>query len=336
MSEGIWYDINRIRSYNRVLNFVIGARGIGKTFGFKDWAVSDFIETGNQFIYMRRFKEELINRKAKEGFFPRALKDKYPEHQLEFKDGAYLVDGRVAGYPMVLSKAGQEKGVIEYDLVNKVLFDEFIIDKKSYHYLPSETDTFKEAMITIARLRFVQFFLFSNSVSWNNPYFVKYGIEQPADDIEFMKTKSWVVQRPIQSEYVAVAEQSPLGQLFKDIDNKYFEYAYENKTLRDSADFIEKKSAKARHRFNITYMGIKIAVWVDYDLNMVYCCQKFDSNVLVNFVLNSDDHTENTILLSNRKNSFIKMFVDAFQHSRVRYENQQTKSLVYDIMKILM
>lgn len=336
MGDSIWYDINRIRSYNRVLNFVVGARGIGKTFGFKKWAVEDFLENGNQFIYMRRYKDELINRKAKEGFFPKDLKDMFPEHELKFQDGAYMVDGQVAGYPMVLSKAGQEKGIIEYDRVTKVLFDEFIIDKKTYRYLPDETNTFKEAMITIARLRFVQFFLFSNAVSWNNPYFVKYGIEQPPENVEFIKTRSYVVQMPIQNEYKAVAEKSPLGQLFKDIDNKYFEYAYENKVYRETGDFIEKKSPKARHRFSITYQGVKVGVWVDYDANLVYCCQKYDSSVLMNYALTADEHNSSTTLLTTRKNSFIKMFIDAFQHNAVRYESQQVKSVVYDIMKILM
>lgn len=336
MAENFWFDINKIRSYNRVLNFVVGARGIGKTFGFKEWAVADWLENKNQFIYMRRFEKELINRKAKEGFFPVDLKKKYPEHEFKFSDGAYMIDGEVAGYPMVLSKAGQEKGIIEYDNVTKVLFDEFIIDKRNYHYLPDETTIFKEAMITIARLRFVQFFLMANATTWNNPYFVKYGIQRPADNSEFIKTKSYVLQMPVQNEYKKVAEQSPIGKVLKDLDKSYFEYAYDNKLYRDNADFIEKKTPKAIHRFTVTYSGVKIGVWYDFGTGLVYCSRKFDEHALFNYVLSSDEHTTNTILVGGRKSVLIKSFVEAFERGSVRFEDSQVKNIVYDIMKILM
>jgi hypothetical protein len=32
MDESLYYNPNKMLSYNRILNFVIGARGIGKSF----------------------------------------------------------------------------------------------------------------------------------------------------------------------------------------------------------------------------------------------------------------------------------------------------------------
>lgn len=334
--SSIFFDINPIRSYNRVLNFVVGARGIGKTFSFKEWGIRDFLATGNQFIYMRRFEKELINRKAKEGFFPRDLKEKFKDHLLEFKDGAYLCDGKICGYPMVLSKAGQEKGIIEYDNVTKVLFDEFIIDKRNYHYLPDETSIFKEAMVTIARMRFVQFFLMANATTWNNPYFIKYKIQRPTNDEEFIKSKSWVVQLPKQTEYKAIAEQSPLGKLFKDIDSEYFDYAYDNKLFRDNEDFLEKKTEESKPLFCFKFEGTRISIWYDFKDAIIYCSEKSLPEDFRTYVVAQSDHTEKTIMLFGTKPQLVKLFMDFFKNGRVRFETERVKGITYDIIRKLM
>jgi hypothetical protein len=39
--------------------FVIGNRSVGKTYQFKDWALKSWLETGAQFCYVRRNKDEL-------------------------------------------------------------------------------------------------------------------------------------------------------------------------------------------------------------------------------------------------------------------------------------
>ena len=54
-----WYDINKTLTYNCLFNFVIGNRGSGKTYGAKKRAVKQFLDKGYQFVYLRRYKEEL-------------------------------------------------------------------------------------------------------------------------------------------------------------------------------------------------------------------------------------------------------------------------------------
>lgn len=58
---GIYLDLNRTLSYNALFTFIIGNRGGGKTYGFKQWAINDFIKNKKQFIYLRRYKTELID-----------------------------------------------------------------------------------------------------------------------------------------------------------------------------------------------------------------------------------------------------------------------------------
>ena len=55
----MYWDISRPLSYNCLFNFILGARGVGKSYGAKRWAIRDFLKTGKQFVYVRRYKEEL-------------------------------------------------------------------------------------------------------------------------------------------------------------------------------------------------------------------------------------------------------------------------------------
>lgn len=55
----MYWDINKSLSYNALFNFIIGARGVGKSYGAKKLAIQNFLKKGKQFVYVRRYKEEL-------------------------------------------------------------------------------------------------------------------------------------------------------------------------------------------------------------------------------------------------------------------------------------
>ena len=43
MKENIFYDINKLLSYNALLSFVVGERGVGKSYGAKKFVAKRFI-----------------------------------------------------------------------------------------------------------------------------------------------------------------------------------------------------------------------------------------------------------------------------------------------------
>ena len=55
----MYWDIKRALSYNCLFNFIIGARGVGKTYGCKEFVIKRFLREGEQFVYVRRYKDEL-------------------------------------------------------------------------------------------------------------------------------------------------------------------------------------------------------------------------------------------------------------------------------------
>ena len=54
----MYWNIKNSLSHNCLFNFIVGDRGVGKTYGCKKWAIEDFLKTGAQFIYLRRYQTE--------------------------------------------------------------------------------------------------------------------------------------------------------------------------------------------------------------------------------------------------------------------------------------
>ena len=48
MDKSIYFDIHPILTYNALINFIIGERGVGKTYGCKKFCIADFIKNGNK------------------------------------------------------------------------------------------------------------------------------------------------------------------------------------------------------------------------------------------------------------------------------------------------
>lgn len=115
------------------MNFIIGHRGVGKSYGFKKWCLDDFIKNGKQFMWVRRYKTEL--KKIKDGkntIFYDDIRHLYPNHKIDIKGndngGSFIIDGKVAGYYLALSVSTSYKSV-PFPNVDKLVFDEFLIDK---------------------------------------------------------------------------------------------------------------------------------------------------------------------------------------------------------------
>lgn len=334
--DGLHYDYAPIRSYNRIINFLIGARGCGKGYGFQEWCIRDFIENDNQFVYMRRFKQEL-NKTKRQEFFDLKLQEKYSDFKLGYNEkyGAWVIGdgtktGDICGYPYILSSAGQTKSGKEYQKVNKCCFDEFIIDKQMYHYLPDEVGAFEEATVSIARDRFCQFFLLSNAMTWNNPYFVKFRIEFPDTD-EVVATPAYALHKPSMKAYAEYMMSTPLGKTWASLDPEYADYAYYNQSLRDTTDFIAQRPKKTYFLFTFIINSRPIGVWIDeYGMNL-YCSDKYDPYSRLKFTVKKEDHGEGLKLMA-RNTPTLKSFVKRYMDSQVFFEDGIIKSLIEDFV----
>ena len=120
LNENDYYDYTRVLSYHAPWIFIIGARGLGKTYGGKKLMIDDWMKRRWQFIYLRRTAEEQKNK----GTFFNDIADSYPEldfrvngnqaecHWADDRDAITDKNGKkksvwhIIGYFIALSQAG--------------------------------------------------------------------------------------------------------------------------------------------------------------------------------------------------------------------------------------
>lgn len=325
----LYWDITKPQSYNCLFNFIVGMRGVGKTFGFKEWAIRDFIKTGGQFAYIRRFTKELQEKKIN-GFFDDIIKEnKFPGHEFAVKNKNFYIDGKLAGFTFCLATSKIDKSMSFPD-VTKICFDEFILDKGVHHYLPDEITGFLELYETIARLRSVPCWFLSNALTISNPYFhyfdltVPYGKEiKASDDI--------LIQVIKKSEYVEAKKQTRFGKIIE--NTAYGRYAVENEFLRDNKNFIGKKTANADYYFTLKYNGDSYGIFVDYKQGLMFISESVDPSQMLIFAVTNDDHEPNTLLIKGRKSHQVKMLIEMYRAGAVRFESIKIKNAINAAMK---
>lgn len=328
----MWWDLKNTLSYNALFNFVVGSRGCGKTYGFKKWAIEDFIKTGAQFIYIRRYKTEL-NKKAKENFFD-AVAHEFPEHEFRgMPNGEYYIDGKLAGQTRYLSSAKSE----ELPFVNKICFDEFITMDESHHgYLKDEVTYFCELYETIARMRRVRVFFFGNAVTWANPYFTEFNIKKPANEkqISLCNDGLILVQIANNDEYIKAKEETDFGRLMK--GTRFGQYAVHNTFYLDSCVGIQKKSEKAKYLLALKIHDVIVGLWVDYNTGYSYLSYKYSPGSGYIYALTNDDHDYNTVLLRRSpKPTWLSYLIKQYRLGGLFCEDEMIRRYMLDILKMV-
>lgn len=328
----MWYDIGQTLSYNCLFNFVIGSRGCGKTYGAKKRAIKLFLDKGYQFVYLRRFQDEL-KETAESYFNDIILNNEFPEIKIEYKDGVYYVNDKIAGYAMALTKAKDYKS-IAYPMVYFIIFDEFLIEDNGYsRYLKNEVKQFLNFYMSIDRYRGCIVFFLANSVAMINPYTLYFNLQLPYGS-NIVRKNDVLLQLVQNDEYIQNRKNTRFGKMIA--GTEFEEYAIENRFADNNKNFIRRKTKKAKMLFAFVYLGDKYGVWVDYDNSMMFVSLDIDTSCKILYSLTTDDHTPNTMLLNNiNRSPFFKNLIDNYKNGLVYFESAKIKSILYDIMRLI-
>lgn len=333
-----WYDKGQLLSYKMFFNMVIGNRGGGKTYCFKTWAIDDFLKTGRQFVWLRRYGTEIeLMRKS----FFEDIAQKYPAHKFEIKGnkkaGKFYVDNKLMGFYFALSTSAIAKSS-SYPLVDKIIFDEFLIMGNTYKYLSEEVVLLLEFIETIFRNRendpkAIQprgVYLAGNNITIANPYFLYFNIKPFKQRFYIDKVKGLLVEQYSNKSFIETKKQSHIGKLTA--GTTYAEYAIENKSYLDNDKFIAKKPSNASFNCAIDYKGKTYGFWLDYKNGNMYVNMQYDPDSYNHFSLTKEDHSINTFLIKNINNTYLRNVVWLFRAGCMYFENQQIKSQVYEIL----
>lgn len=325
----MWYDKQMLLSHNKIMNMVLSNRGGGKTFHFTRWGIDDYKKTGHQTVWVRRYQTELDEMLTNGKFFD-AVREYYPDDELTIEGNLGYVNGEVAFYFIALSTSRQLKSN-NYPHVNKIIFDEFIIDKGRITYLKSEVEVFLDLYETVARTRDnVRAVLLANSVTVVNPYFLFWNIK-PDTEKRFTVQGQVCVELFTDSDFVDMKKRSRFGQLVA--GTRYSGYAIDNKWLLDTDTFIEDKSPKAEFMLGMKYNGIMYGFWVDYHKGLIYVNRQFDPSSYSLYCLNKDDHEANLLLIKSLSDSKrVQRIVFAFRNGLLRFSDMQVKNQFYEFI----
>lgn len=327
----MFYNFNKILSYNAFLNIIIGERGLGKTYGAIKFVINDFLKHQNEFVYIRRYKTELEKPIKEKHFFDALINnDEFPDHALRIDRSQLLIDDQILGYAMSLTTASTLKST-SYAKVKNIIFDEFLTDDPKHSYLKNEVHYLLDIIETIGRLRDMRIFLLGNAVTTINPYFNYFNLTLPYNsEFKTFKNGLIVVNYAKNEVYRKTKKASRFGQLIEGTD--YADYAIDNQFLLDNSTFIEKKKGECHNFSTLLIDQYKFGVWRNYKNGLTYISKDFDPNNPCTFSLNLSAHRENIILSSLRNSQWMRPVVDSFKQGLLRFEDQTIKSVM---MKVL-
>ncbi len=325
MQQSFWYSLQRVLSFNALINIIIGERGVGKSFSCKQHVINRFIKKGEEFVYLRRYKTEL--KTSVPHFFDDIVeKNIFPGVNFKVKGNLFYINDKVAGYALPLSTANILKST-SFAKVKAIVFDEFIIDKGCYRYLLNEVETFLDIIETVARLRDIKVFMLGNAISITNPYFTYFNLSLPYNsDVALFKDGSILVNYIKNENYREIKRASRFGKLID--GTEYGKYAIDNEFLRDSKSFIKKKEKHCKFYFILIINGKYYGVWNDYKNGVMYISEDYDPNCPVRYALNTKDHNESSILIRVRNSPLIRSVIDHYRLARLCFENQKTKNVI--------
>lgn len=353
IDTSMFWDIKRTLTHNSLINIILGNRGGGKTFGAKELCIDNFIKRGEQFGYIRRYKDDLKD--PMQQFF-KDIEYKYPNY--EFKtDNKYLYirlktendnekwsDKDIAGYGFILSTANNKKS-ISYPRITTLVYDEFLLDKGNQRFLPNEPVALLNLYETIARPGTghprVVLFMLANALTITNPYFLYWDLKMPTKKD---KNNKWIWKHPTRpilvedvrnEKFIDTKKNTEFGKLIE--GTTYSGYSIDNKFLLDNDTFVEKRSPKAKFYFTFIYLEHTLGVWIDATEGKMYVSKDIDPSYPLVYSITLKDHKPNTMLIKNKsRNGHFKIFLENYQLGNVYFESINIKNITYEVIKMSM
>jgi len=329
----IWYDVNKTLTHNALFNLIIGNRSSGKSFSLKKKCISEFKKNGRQFIYLRRFKDELDQ--SKESYFDDIVMEGiFPNDKITFENDCYFLNGHLMGYAMALTKAKDYKSS-SFPMVWIIVFEEFIIEETGFtRYLKNEVKLFLGFYMSIDRYRGVKVFFLGNNFTMFNPYTIYWNLNMPYNsNIVKAKKGKILLEMVSNEEFIQDRLETDFGQLIEGTD--FAEFALKNKSPIDNDIFVMKKSENCSYYFTFKFMGELYGVWIDYKEGRLFVSNNVDPYFKVVYSITREDHTPNTMLLKSvSKSVYFKTFIDNYNAGNVYFESMKIKSVVYNVIKM--
>lgn len=320
-----YYDFGPILSRNAVINMIVGARGVGKTYGAKRMVIKASIEKGEEFVYLRRYRTEM---KSVANFFA--------DVGQEFPGWEFRVNGGVAqrkpesakkwttfGYFVALSTAQKMKSVA-YPKVTKIIYDEFIIEKGYVRYLPNEVDSLLSFYSTVDRWQDrTRLIMLANAVSITNPYFIKWGIEPHGREFEMRASNFVCCQFVSNTAFADRVRNTRFARFLAETDPEGVEYSIDNQFADYTNVWVAKKPPDAIPTLIIRFADGPVSIWIRGEL---WYAQTRIPKGDVPRVAYDPDHLREDEPQVAPGDKLMQMLRTQFRQGRMRFDTPQTRN----------
>lgn len=274
-----YYELDNILKKNAHYNFVIGERSNGKTTAVLRHIVKDYYETGRRGAIIRQMEEDIKGHKGASlfaGMIDGGMIDELTDGEyqgVKFYNRAYYLgkqdemgswvyEKEPFAHIFAISQSIHYKSN-SYPNVGTIMFDEFM--RQDHMYLVDEVVQFLNLVSTIVRDKNdATIFLIANTVSWNSPYFKKFGLKnvsqmKPGE----MATFEYKRKRPTGNELamkVAIEYCENTASYGGKPSDVYFLIDDERVNMITDGSFAIPSYPPCPHHFNAS--NVKLTCWV--------------------------------------------------------------------------
>lgn len=348
-----YYDWDKTISYDADVTMVVGARGIGKTFGLRLRTIARCIKRGLRYAEVVRTKSQLSV--VSDGYFSRLAR------MSELSKYIFKTDSKYGYWALKPDEGDSVKPVWHllvyfiamttyqidktrtFDRVDRLIFDECILDRQDrYHrYLPNEFAILANIVDTISRERKdteglrPHLYLLGNAIDIINPYFARYGVgtdltygyrwyEGKTFLLHFVESEAY--SREKEKGTVAGRMLSGTVESGENIHNAFHTV---------SGEFVYKKPKSAKYKFGIVLDGKKFGIWSDTHNGYYYVSRKVPRNSTAPvFALSYEDNRVNYIA-ANRLHSVLRSFAELYWAGIIRYDSVDAKRDFVRVLELL-
>ena len=334
--------MDKTLSYNAPMTIAVGGNSIGKTYSFTYQGVKEFIKTGKQFGWIRRYAPEL--KKASSNFFDDLIEhDEFPGYIFKTdKERGYIAkkprgnakpDWQVCCHFFALSMQGSYKGTA-YPKIKRLIFDEYIREVKTPPgYLYDDIGKLMKLWKTVGRKRNdCQLYLISNAVDLVNPAFLWLGItDEPKPGYSWHNNKTVLLHHIKDAAFAQSERDTLVGKVIAGTELE--KVMIDNEFAASNDLFIAKKTANAKYRYGFKYCGHVYAIWLDNSNGLFYVNRKAPKGGLV-YSLTTEDHRPNMYLVESA-GKFARQIGRLYGNGVVRFENNAAREGFLKMLRML-
>lgn len=263
---GGWVNWDYILEQPASFISVVGARGVGKTYGI----FKKLITSGEKFIYLRRLKSQLDQCGKLEGNPFRKLNLDLGKEITPYSSGGIITfrsgdkAGEIAAAGVALSVVANVRG-IDFSDYNYIVFDEFIASIGE-RPIKNEFAAFLNFYETVNRNRElegktpVKCIMLGNANTLINPYFSAWHFMKTA--IRMITGDQMVWRSPDQTRMVILLLHSPISEkktdtvLYQNATSDFIEMALDNSFRTDETNIRSEPLTEYIHMVSIGEIGI--------------------------------------------------------------------------------